>query len=114
MPESTNLPDKHELAEERSDEQTASLEETDEQLEESSVTAEANANLREATPIQGFDLYVDPQDPNLGLYIRAGGALPDFANPKQWVFYRTTASDELSADLVQRIQADGHALQKLG
>ena len=114
MPEKANLPNQREAREERIDEQTAALEESDEQQEASSVIDEADANLRRPAPMQEFDLYINQQDPNLGLYVRGGSTLPDFASAKQWTFYRAEAEDELSAELVQRIKVDGHAFQKLG
>ncbi|RXS92809.1 hypothetical protein ESZ00_19905 [Silvibacterium dinghuense] len=64
--------------------------------------------------MQEFDLYVNSQEPNLGLYVRAGAALPDLSSLHPWEFYRAVAANELSAELVQRIQIDGHAFQDLG
>lgn len=63
--------------------------------------------------MQEYDLYINPQKPTLGLYVRAGAGLPDLAEPEQWVFDATLAEGELSVDLVQRINADGHAFQEL-
>lgn len=114
MPEEMNRPNKREAAEERIDEQTAALEESDEQSEASSVVEEANASLGETAPMQEFDLYINSQAPNIGLYVPHGKALPGFADSKQWVFYRSQAGAELSTDLVQKINTDGHAFQELG
>lgn len=63
--------------------------------------------------MQEYDLYLNPQKPTLGLYVRAGAGLPDLAHPEQWVFDSTLAGNELSSELVQRINADGHAFQEL-
>lgn len=63
--------------------------------------------------MQEFDLYINPRKPTLGLYVPTGAGLPDLADPKQWVFDSTLAEDELSADLVQSIKADGHAFREL-
>jgi hypothetical protein len=63
--------------------------------------------------MQEYDLYINPQKPTLGLYVRTGAGLPDLADPKQWVFDSTLAGNELSSELVQRINADGHAFQEL-
>lgn len=63
--------------------------------------------------MQEYDLYINPHKPTLGLYVRSGTGLPELANPRQWVFESTLVADELSSDLVQRINANGHAFQEL-
>lgn len=63
--------------------------------------------------MQEYDLYINSQKPTLGLYVRAGSGLPDLANLNQWVFESTLAGAELSSELVQKIDADGHAFQEL-
>ena len=63
--------------------------------------------------MQEYDLYINPQKPTLGLYVRIGTGLADLADAKQWVFDSTLAEDELSGELVQKINADGHAFQEL-
>lgn len=63
--------------------------------------------------MQGYDLYINPQKPTLGLYVRSGARLADLADPNQWDFASTLAEDELPASLLQRINADGHAFQEL-
>ena len=30
-----------------------------------------------------YDLYINPQKPSVGLYVRKGAGLPDLANPKE-------------------------------
>lgn len=114
MPGETNPPNEQGIEEERIDDETAALEESDEEREENRVVEEADANVTDAPSMQEFDVYTTQQEPSLGLYVRAGSALPDFANSKQWIFYRTVAEDGLSTELVQQIKADGHAFQKLG
>lgn len=64
--------------------------------------------------MQEYDLYVNPQKPTLGLYVRIGAGLPDLADSGQWIFESTLAGSELSLDLVKRINADGHAFEELG
>lgn len=63
--------------------------------------------------MQEYDLYINPQKPTLGLYVRTGARLPDLADPGQWVFETTLSGNELSSDLVQGINAHGHAFQEL-
>ena len=113
MPAKNNPPDALENTEARIDDQDAALEESEEEREENTVVEEADANLGGVPSIQEFDLYINPHKPTLGLYVRAGAGLPDLADSKQWIFDSTLAEDELSADLVQSIKADGHAFQKL-
>ena len=33
-----------------------------------------------------YDLYLNPQKPAIGLYVRAGAGLPDIADAKDWIF----------------------------
>ena len=63
--------------------------------------------------MQEYDLYINPQKPTLGLYVRTGAGLPDLANPEQWVFDGTMDQLELPADLVRSIEAHGHAFREL-
>ncbi len=63
--------------------------------------------------MQEYDLYINPQKPTLGLYVRTGAGLPDLADPRQGVFESTLAGNELSSELVQRINVHGHAFQEL-
>ena len=114
MPAEKNPPDPLENTEERIDDQAATMEEADEQREENAVAEEADANLKDVPSMQEFDLYINPQKPVLGLYVRAGAGLPDLAESKQWVFESTLTEDELSASLVQSIKASGYAFQELG
>ena len=58
--------------------------------------------------IQEFDLYINPQKPTLGLFVRMGAGLPALADPIQCVFDGTLAGDELSGELVQRTSVNGH------
>jgi hypothetical protein len=63
--------------------------------------------------MQEYDLYLDAQKPAVGLYVRKGAGLPDLADPKQWIFDGVAAQAELPADLVKRIEADGHAFRDM-
>jgi hypothetical protein len=63
--------------------------------------------------MQDYDLYMNPQKPSVGLYVRKGAGLPDLADPKEWVFDGTSAQDLLPQALVQKIEADGHAFRDM-
>jgi hypothetical protein len=63
--------------------------------------------------MQEYDLYINPQKPSVGLYVRKGAGLPDFADAKEWVFDGTAASAGLPADLVKGIEANGHAFRDM-
>ncbi len=69
---------------------------------------------QEVSSMQEYDLYINPRKLSVGLYTRAGAGLPDLAHPEQWVFDGTMAECELPSDLVQRIEAHGHAFRELG
>jgi hypothetical protein len=60
-----------------------------------------------------YDLYIDAQKPSVGLYVRKGAGLPDLADPKEWVFDGTVARGELPPDLVNKIEANGHAFRDM-
>ena len=60
-----------------------------------------------------YDLYINPQKPSVGLYVRKGAGLPDLADPKEWGFDGTTARGELPPDLVNKIEANGHAFRDM-
>ena len=63
--------------------------------------------------MQEYDLYLNPQKPAVGLYVRKGAGLPDLADPKQWIFDGVAVPADLPADLVKRIEADGHAFRDM-
>ena len=60
-----------------------------------------------------YDLYINPQKPAVGLYVRKAAGLPDLADPKEWVFDGTAAQDELPRSLVQSIETNGHAFRNM-
>lgn len=64
--------------------------------------------------MQEYDRYINPQKPSLCLYVRSGAGLLDLADPDRWIFDGTVAKIELPPDLVQRIDAAGHAFQTMG
>jgi hypothetical protein len=61
--------------------------------------------------MQEYDLYINAKKPAIGLYVRAGAALTDFADPKEWVFDGTATEDLLPASVVKGVEADGHAFR---
>ena len=56
-----------------------------------------------------YDLYLNPQKPSIGLYVRKE-ALVD---PKEWVFDGTAARTGLPSDLVKNIETNGQALRDM-
>ncbi len=61
-----------------------------------------------------YDLYINPQKPAVGLYVRTGAALTDFADPKEWVFDGTATEDLLPASVgMEGVEADGHAFRDM-
>jgi hypothetical protein len=60
-----------------------------------------------------YDLYISPQKPTVGLYVRKDAGLPDLANPEEWAFDGTAAQAELPPDLVKKIEANGHAFRDM-
>lgn len=63
--------------------------------------------------MQEYDLYINPQKPSIGLYVRKGSGLPDLANAKDWVFDGTAMQADLPPSLVQSIDTDGHAFRDM-
>jgi hypothetical protein len=64
--------------------------------------------------MQEYDLYINSRKPALGLYVRSGAGLPDLADPKEWAFDGTAAAVELPPELVESIEARGHAFRDMG
>lgn len=60
-----------------------------------------------------YDLYINEKKPGIGLYVRKGASLPDFANPQEWIFDGTAAEDLLPASVVEGIEANGHAFRNM-
>ena len=63
--------------------------------------------------MQEYDLYINPQKPTVGLYVRKGAGLPDLADPGEWVFDGPAAQAELPTDLVRSIETRGHAFRDM-
>ena len=60
-----------------------------------------------------YDLYLNPRKPKVGFYVRNGAGLPDLADPQEWVFDGAALEGELPADIVKRIETNGHAFRDL-
>jgi hypothetical protein len=60
-----------------------------------------------------YDLYINPQKPSVGLYVRKGAGLPDLADPTEWIFDGTAVQGELPPDLVRSIETNGHAFRDM-
>jgi hypothetical protein len=63
--------------------------------------------------MQEYDLYMNPQKPSVGLYVRKGAGLPDLADPKEWVFDGTFAQDLLPPGVIKNVEANGHAFRDM-
>jgi hypothetical protein len=63
--------------------------------------------------MQEYDLYMNPQKPRVGLYVRKGAGPPDLADSKDWVFDGTSTQADLPPDLVKRIETSGHAFRDM-
>jgi hypothetical protein len=77
------------------------------------VSVEISLIGRGDISMQEYDLYVNPQKPRVGLYVRKGAGLPDLADPKEWLFDGTAAQGGLPSDLVQKIETNGHAFRDM-
>jgi hypothetical protein len=64
--------------------------------------------------MQEYDLYLNPQKPTVGLYVRKGAGLPDLADSGEWVYDGTADPCELPPDLVQSIETRGHGFREMG
>ena len=56
-----------------------------------------------------YDLYINVQKPSVGLYVHTGAGLPDFLDPKEWVFDGTSAENLLPRSIVEGVEANGPA-----
>ena len=52
---------------------------------------------------------VDAKKPAIGLYVRSGAKLPDFADPKEWLFDGTAAADLLPPSVIEGVARLGCA-----
>jgi hypothetical protein len=63
--------------------------------------------------VQEYDLYINLKKPGIGLYVRKGASLEDFADPTDWVFDGTATQDLLSTRVVEGVEANGHAFREM-
>ncbi len=60
-----------------------------------------------------FDCYLNAKKPGVGLYVRAGASLPDFADPKEWIFDGKQAQDLVPSSVIEGVEANGHAFRDM-
>ncbi|WP_050976801.1 hypothetical protein [Hyphomicrobium sp. MC1] len=58
-----------------------------------------------------YDLYINEKKPGIGLYVPNGSSLPDFADPRDWIFDGTAEQDLLPSSVVEGVEANGHAFR---
>ncbi len=63
--------------------------------------------------MENYDLYLNPQKPAIGLYVRTGAGLPAIADAKVWIFDGTVEKDSLPSDVVKAVEANGHAFRDM-
>jgi hypothetical protein len=63
--------------------------------------------------MQEYELYINPQKPAVGLYVRKGAGLPDLADSSEWVFDGIATQGDLPPSLVQSIETNGHAFRDM-
>ena len=52
--------------------------------------------------------------PGIGLYVRKGSGLPDFADSSDWIFSGTAEQDLLPSSVVEGVETNGHAFRNMG
>lgn len=63
--------------------------------------------------MQLYDLYLNVKKPAIGLYVASGAKLPDFADPKEWLFDGTAAADLLPPSVIEGVASAGHAFRDM-
>ncbi|MBN9456022.1 MAG: hypothetical protein ACTHP8_05400 [Bosea sp. (in: a-proteobacteria)] len=63
--------------------------------------------------MQLYDLYLNAKKPGIGLYVASGSDLPDFADPKEWIFDGTAAADLLPPSVIEGVANVGHAFRDM-
>ncbi|CAA2138373.1 hypothetical protein [Hyphomicrobium sp. ghe19] len=63
--------------------------------------------------MQKYDLYINEKKPGIGLYVPNGSGLPDFADPKEWIFDGTAEQTLLPSNVVKSVEANGHAFRNM-
>ena len=61
-----------------------------------------------------YDLYINEKKPGIGLYVRKGSGLPDFADFSDWIFSGTAEQDLLPSSVVEGVETNGHAFRNMG
>jgi len=60
-----------------------------------------------------YDLYISEKTPSVGLYVRKGADLPDFADKAHWIYDGTAAQDLLPSSVIRDVKTNGHAFRKM-
>lgn len=63
--------------------------------------------------MQQCDLYLNAKKPAIGFYVASGAKLPDFADPKEWLFDGTAAADLLPPSVIEGVAGAGHAFRDM-
>ncbi|MGO4286981.1 hypothetical protein [Bosea sp. TAB14] len=63
--------------------------------------------------MQQYDLYINAGKPAIGLYVASGAKLPDFVDPKEWLFDGTAAADLLPPSVIEGVASAGHAFRDM-
>ncbi|MBB3612739.1 hypothetical protein [Rhizobium sp. BK602] len=63
--------------------------------------------------MQEYDLYISEKKPAIGLYVRAGANLPDFADSKEWIFDGIAAADLLPPSVIEGVATAGYAFRDM-
>jgi hypothetical protein len=63
--------------------------------------------------MQKYDLCINEKKPGIGLYVRNGSGLPDFADPGEWIFGGTAEQSLLPSSIIASVEANGHAFRNM-
>jgi hypothetical protein len=62
---------------------------------------------------QEYDHYINEKKLAIGLYVHSGANLPDFADPKEWIFDGASAQDLLQPSVLEGVAASGQAFRDM-
>lgn len=63
--------------------------------------------------MEEYDLYLNAKKPAVGLYLRKGASLTDFADKGDWVFDGTVAQDLVPESVAAGVRANGLAFRDM-
>jgi hypothetical protein len=73
----------------------------------------ASTSGRKVGSMQKYDFYINEKKPGIGLYVRNGSGLPDFADASEWIFSGTAEQDLLPLSVMEGVEANGHAFRNM-